>query len=75
MEKDEEDVLICEAYRIATTTADETRNCPTPLADHLIDNMALDENQNVMVTVKMNTKGGTEEDHMITLNKLMTSRS
>lgn len=70
VDKDQDDVLICEVYRIATAAAEEVKTFTTKKADYFISTLHLDEHKNVQASFVIG-----ENQHKITLNKRLTSRN
>ena len=68
--KDEEDVLICEAYRIAGTAASNTLSCPAERAGRFLNSLKVDEHENIQATFTMQD----DSRHTVTLNKRITGR-
>ena len=70
LDKDEEDVLICEAYRIAISASEQTKSCETKRADKFLESLKTDENQNILAT--FTTKD--DNSHSVILNKRIAGR-
>ena len=70
VDKDENDVLICEAFNIASAAAQSTSSCLTPRTDEFLNRLSTDENNNITATFLLNDA----DEHTVTLNKRITNR-
>ena len=68
---DSDEILICEAYGIAHSTAHSIRLMKTPNADKFAALIKQDANKNFTATFTL-TEEGVDGEHSITLNKKPT---
>ena len=73
---DADDRLICEAYRLAHSTADSIRAIHTPLADKFAESIAIDGNGNFTASFTFTDETLQKNPvHTIVLNKKKTKHS
>ena len=69
VDKDQEDILICEVFRIAISASENTRNFKTTKADAFLASVEIDQYKNVEASFSIK-----ENLHSVLLNRRLTGR-